>query len=73
MSAVGDGITDACLLAFELIPESAGRTFVIAGRMARLQPGQFGRRTIGTEKILLTSSLRNDPRPLRAAGICGGE
>ena len=40
---------------------------VIAGRMSRLQPGQFGRRTIGTEKILLAPSLGDDAGLLRTA------
>ena len=51
---------------FELIPKTAMGAGIIAGRMSRLQPrssrrstaktDQFGRRTIGTEKILLAQS-----------------
>ena len=46
VSAIADGIADARFLAFELIPKSAGETFVIAGFGAGLEPVQFGRGTI---------------------------
>jgi len=39
--AVRDAVADARLLAFELIPETAGRTGIIAGLRVVPQPGQF--------------------------------
>lgn len=73
VGAVADGFADARLFAFELIPESASRTFVIAGFGAGLEPIQFGRRTIRAIKVFRAPCFRDVAGLLRTALEMGGK
>ena len=65
--AVADGFADGRLLALELEPKIALRTFVITGLGAGLEPIQFGRGTIRAIKIFRAPGLGDIAGLLRAA------
>jgi len=71
--AIGDGIGDTRLLAFELKPKFTTRTSVIVGLGAGFQPVQFWRGTIGTIKVIRTPSFRDIASLLRTAFVSGGQ
>jgi len=71
--AVINAAADRALLAFELIPISAVRTLEITRLRIVRQPLQAGGRAIRAVKIVFAPKLRDHPRPLRTAGISGGE
>ena len=55
--AVRDGIADARLLAFKLIPELALGTAEVAGPRVVTEPAEFLGRTVWTIKVVLTPKL----------------
>lgn len=71
--AIVDPVADARFTALELIPEFAIRAPEVAGLGVVAQASQPGRRAIGAIEIVLTPRFRDDPRPLRAALVCGGK
>lgn len=70
---ISNGIADTGFLAFKLEPKFALGTRKITGLRVMGEPAEFGRRTIGTVKVMLTPGFSNNPRALGAAGVIGAE